>query len=103
MSLINGIFGHQKQIGVGTALSVPVIYVAVRLGRRKGLTEKDLGPIFSLAITGGAIPEALLLIWCSFDPQRLPTVENYPLYLGIAALCALVLAGVAIRGYFKNI
>ena len=60
--LTKWVITNQRYISVLAVLLATVIYIVARVRRRNEMEEKDIGAIFSLALSGALVSEGLLLI-----------------------------------------
>lgn len=58
------------------------------------LTVEDM---FIVGITGSSFPSGALFVWTAFDPELLSKVSEAPVYIGIAGLAVLYIAGKTVR------
>ena len=100
---MNWVFAHHQKIGVAAALVAAFCYVLAWIRRKKPFDEKIITPVVAVAFAGYGIPEAFLLIYCCFDDSHLKDFDDFPLYLGVAALSALILAAATIVNKFKAV
>lgn len=88
------LFRHQQKIGLVSLLICVVAYLVVRLVKKKPLDEKMAFPLIVAAFTGFAIPQGFFLLYCSFDLSKLREMEDLRLFLGVASVCAILVATV---------